>query len=1468
MPKSRLPPAKAARSQSKRLPPLERALPRPDRSAGFCVVGIGASAGGLEACRKLVDGLPTGNGMAFILIQHLDPTHESMMVQLLVGHTSMTVVQAAHGMKVEPDHLYVIPPASYLSVANGALQLTHHQERHGARLPFDYLLHSLANEYGPRAICVVLSGAGADGSLGLKKIKEMGGFVIVQDIEEAAYDGMPQSAIMTGAVDLVLPVAKIPKAIAEFAGRTNLPQGQNVLPQETGASDLLPEVIDLVRKNTAHDFTHYKEGTLRRRIERRMALLSIKSNETDRYLKILRSDAHEIDLLAQDLLINVTNFFRDPESLDYLAAKIIPDMIRKQPSDQPLRIWIAGCSTGEEAYSLAMIFNEQIAASQRNVKVQIFASDVDPDAVARARDGFYPQSIATDVSPARLTHFFFKDNKGYRVSPELRAMVIFTVQDVLKDSPFSRLDMISCRNLLIYLGAEAQEKVISIFHFALNKSGLLLLGSAETIGNANDLFEIVSKQGRLYRRTSRGGSRDVNFPISSIEDVRVPPRPGPGPVPTRQNNLAELCRRLVIESYAPAAILINTKRECLYSLGPIDNYLKVAPGHPIHDVLAMARDGLRTPLRSAIQQAFQTHALVLIPDVRLNGNGKSLSFGISAKPVLHEGEDLLLICFIDEALDKRKANNKKALNDAPHVDELEQELEVTRGELESAIRDLKLSGEEQRAINEEALSVNEEFQSANEELLTSKEELQSLNEELTALNYQLHETLEMQRATFDDLQNVLYSTNVATLFLDMNFKIRFFTPATKLLFNIIPTDIGRPLADLNSLTVDRALSSDARTVLHNLSPIEREIETPDGVWFIRRILPYRTHDGRVEGVVITFTDITERKNIAKALGAAKHQADMANAAKSRFLAVASHDLRQPLQTLSLLQGLLAKMVKEAAAQKLVARIEESLGTISGMLDTLLDINEIEAGTLLPEIVTVPVNDLLSRLSSAFTYHAQAQKLDLRVIPCGLSIRSDPRLLEQMVRNLLSNAFKFTRTGKVLLGCRRRAGKLSIEVWDTGIGIRNEELEAIFKDYHQVDNATHERGRGLGLGLSIVKRLATLLGHQIHVRSRPGKGSVFSIDVALPPSVTAPQIDHLHDGVDPASIEKAQSGGSILVVEDDPEVRELLEVLLNDEGHHATAAHNGITALELVGQGKIKPDLILADYNLPNAMNGLHVIAKLRDMLHSPIPGIILTGDISNDTTRNIEQQNCVKLNKPVKLRELTQAIQRLIQTPKPAVPPQTLEPAKAVDNPAAPIVIVIDDDRGIRDGIRSVLEDDGQTVEDYGSAETFLAAYRPGRDVCLLVDASLPGMSGLDLLKHLAQTGHRLPAIMITGNGDVSMAVQAMKSGASDFIEKPVSGRDLIASIGRMFELSRDSSKLQARRDMAASHLAGLTARQHQILDMVLAGHPSKNIAADLGISQRTVENHRAAIMKKTGVKSMPALARLALAATLEDTGK
>ncbi len=860
----------------------------------------------------------------------------------------------------------------------------------------------------------------------------------------------------------------------------------------------------------------------------------------------------------------------------------------------------------------------------------------------------------------------------------------------------------------------------------------------------------------------------------------------------------------------------------------------------------VARKGLGAKLRSIILRVFHENAPVSVGGSRVDRDDNALRFAISARSILNDGEELALICIHDETKDTRNRDQGAKSGDISRIAELELELEATRTELQGAIRDLEVSSEEQKAINEEALSINEK--------------LRSTNEGLTALNDQLQETLDRQRRLSDDLQNVLYSTDVATIFLDMNLNIRFFTPATKALFNVIPGDVGRPLADLASLAADSALLSDARAVLAKHLPIERQIEARSGAWFMRRILPYRTRNSGVEGVVITFADITDRKGASDALEAARRKAETADTAKSSFLAAASHDLRQPLQTLALLQGLLMRAVEGARARNLVERIGETLAAMTGMLNALLDINQIEAGVVRPELEQFPINDLLVKLHDEFNYQAQAKSLGWRVVPCSLTICSDPRLLEQMLRNLLSNALKYTKSGGILLGCRRRKGKLSIEVWDTGIGIPEEEIQSIFEEYHQVGNEARERSLGLGLGLSIVRRMGNLLGHRVRVRSHHGNGSVFAIEVSAS-FIAAPKRSASPQDIDPASEQKAPRKGAILVVEDDPELRELLAFSLKEEGHRVARAYDGAEAMQLVEREDFRPDMILVDFNLPNRMSGLQVAAKVREKLHREVPVIVLTGDISTKTLRAIAAADCVLLNKPVKLDEVTLAVQSALAPKRPAARAPHQHQAETAKAPGPPVIFVVDDDSHIREAIRNVLEDDGRTVEDFGDCEAFLEAYRPGREACLLIDAYLPGMSGLELLKRLNDDGRRLPAVMVTGKADVAMAVQAMKAGALDFIEKPISREELLASVDRALEHSQDAGKLVAWREAAANHIEGLTQRQKQIMELVLAGHPSKNIAADLGISQRTVENHRAAIMKRTGVSSLPALARLSVAA-------
>ena len=1563
-------------------PPQSAALSARD-SAQVSVVALGASAGGLEAFKNFFDIVPANSGMAFVLIQHLEPTHQSLMVDLLASHTSMKVTQAADGMQIECNNVYLIPPGAYLAIAGNSLHLSKPAERHGARMPVDFFLRSLAEARAERAICAIFSGTGADGSLGIKAIKAKRGRVLVQDPEEAAFDGMPRSAIKTGLADFVLPVADIARTLADYGTQSRASPKSTVVKPVQLEPDLVTGIVELLATKGVHDFAAYKHGTLQRRIERRMVLAGLQSSQ--RYFELLQADAAERDLLAKDLLINVTQFFRDPAAFDQLAEMVIPELLRNHTLDRPLRIWVPGCSTGEEAYSISMLFLEQIAAAKRNIKLQVFASDIDAECVAFARNGIYPGAIEADITPLRLERFFVKDGPDYQVVRELRDSVIFTGQSLLADAPFSRLDLISCRNLLIYLSPDAQRKVLSLFHFALRKGGILFLGSSETVGSAADRFEPVSKQHRIYRHAGRSRPGEVEFPSGSNEASRFPGTDHLRKPEKRRPGFKDISERALLEAYAPASILINVRQECLHYVGAVDRYLQIATGDDSRDIIAMARPGLVNKLRSAIRRAKDEQHAVLIPGAVTLRDGVSIDVAITVRPVTNDDGTMYLVSFTDGP----PASPRNVKPDDPAVDglrtaQLENELEVTREDLQSAVRDLEIAHEEHRAVNEEAMSVNEEFQSTNEELETSKEELQSLNEELTALNSQLHETVEQQRATANDLQNILNSTDVATVFLDTELKIRSFTPAAKLLFNVIVTDIGRPLADLTRRFEDPGLLPDARTVLQSHVAMRCEVVADDGCWYIRNMLPYRNELQQVEGVVITFTaiteikaaelevatarafldsiiatirqplvvldddlrviaasssfhqvfatnvddlvgqrilatakhletsplrdfltsiptsgstkidhqmeivlpgsgrrifqisarvlreaplanrkilvafvDVTEDKRTNMALEAAKSEAERANAGKSRFLAAASHDLRQPLQTISLLQGMLEKRIHDEPTLKLVHRLDETVGTMASMLDKLLDINQLEAGMVRPSIIDFPVTNLLDVLKTEFTYHAATNGLDWRVAACGLTIRSDPRLLEQIIRNLLSNALKYTISGKLLLGCRRHGDKLRIEVWDTGPGIPKAELKAIFEEFHQLDNPARESSKGLGLGLAIVQRLADLLGHDIDVRSRLGLGSVFSIDVPIVPN--APAIPLPRSQIKPAEFH--QQRGTVLVVDDDPAILEMLQLLLEDEGLQTITAADGPEAMRALNAAPIQLDLIVADFNLPNGLNGLETIARVQKLQTAPIPSIILTGDISTKSLREIAQHGSIHLNKPVKAKDLTRIVQQLLAKPEPSIP-NTVRPLPAQHSAStSATVYVIDDDASIRETLRDLLAGCGYGVATFANGPDFFETFRPGPQACLLVDSVMPVMSGIQVIERLKAEGHDLPAIVITGNGAVQIAVQAMKAGAVDFIEKPVTRDELLAGVERALALQKDTAAVSASRESATLSVANLTVRQRQILDLVLAGHPSKNIAADLGVSQRTVDNHRAAIMRKTGSKSLSALIRTALAA-------
>ncbi|MBX9886298.1 MAG: hypothetical protein K2X68_15145 [Novosphingobium sp.] len=610
------------------------------------IVAIGASAGGLEATSRLFDALPSATGIAFIVVQHLDPHHRSLMVELLAEHTAMPVIEAVHGSPLAPDHVYVIPPGRYLSVRAGTLRLSAPEAGQGARLPLDWLIRSLAASCGNQSAAVILSGTGGDGSRSIAALHAAGGMIIAQAPAEAEHPGMPQAALDTALVDAALPLAAMPEVLIAFAARITRPGFVTAVPPLLDTAAGLAAILAALKHMTGQDFSHYKPGTISRRIARRMALLAMPPGDMAAYAERLRGDAQEGTLLASDLLINVTSFFRDPKVFESLEGEILPELIGRLEPGQALRIWVAGCSTGEEAYSIAMICHDALASVRRDCKLQIFASDLDPDAIATARDGLYPHDIASVVSPERLARYFTEEDTGYRVVPMLRGHVVFSVQDVLSDPPFSRLDLISCRNLLIYLDAAAQGRIISLFHFALKPGGFLMLGTAETIAKPDGRFEPVARAECCYRHVARTRPGEPGLPLSF--DGRLPVQAAAeSPFPPVRRSLAEICSRAVLANHAPAAVLINQRHECLFSMGPTHRFLRVTPGYPTQDLLGMAAPALRTRLRSAIRHVSRDEPRIDGGTARLTIDGAQIDLGIAAELLVDTPETLILVCFTE-----------------------------------------------------------------------------------------------------------------------------------------------------------------------------------------------------------------------------------------------------------------------------------------------------------------------------------------------------------------------------------------------------------------------------------------------------------------------------------------------------------------------------------------------------------------------------------------------------------------------------------------------------------------------------------------------------------------------------------------------------------------------------------------------------------------------------------------------------
>ena len=853
-----------------------RAGAKPSTAAGrFPIIGLGASAGGLEALEQFFHLMPADSGMAYVVVQHLDPSHASLLTEILQRSTAMPVVEATDQMAVTPNQVHVIPPNRDMVIFHGALQLSLPAEPRGQRMPIDAFLRSLAEDQGEDAIGIILSGTGTDGTLGLRAVFGAGGLCLVQEPATARYDGMPSSAAHSGYAQ-VLTIEHMPQALRQ--GTRTLPIRQAVtLPAANSASGFT-KILMLLRSVTGHDFSLYKKSTIGRRIERRMVQHNIEDTEV--YARYLKDNPAEVHALFRELLINVTSFFRDPLAFAELKSDILPALMLDKPESYVLRVWVAGCATGEEAYSIAMVLRELMDSSHREFKVQLYSTDLDDDAIVTARAGLYPPNIAQDVSPERLRRFFIKEDNGYRVKKEIREMVVFAVQSVIKDPPFTRLDLLACRNLMIYLEPELQNRLIPAFHYALKPGGVLFLSPSESVGSHTELFDPISRKWKLYRAKPTIASTRAVLSSGLSWAAAGGSRAQQDATPTtREPQIGELARRALLQSFAPAAVVTDLQGNILYVHGETGRFLRPAPGHPSHNVVDMARDGLQLELREALRRVASQSLPTLQREVSLktlsaapgtaNSTGsvsaRTQTVVLGVRPIEEpDGSPTLLLVSFQDTADLPnggkpvRRSRAKPSEQAHAIDALQLELAHAKENMMAMLEEQQASNEELKSTNEELQSTNEELQSTNEELETSKEELQSVNEELVTVNSELQIKIEQMADMQDDMKNLLDNIRVGTIFLDRHLLIRRFTRDATKTYRLMATDVGRPLADIRSELQEVDLLADAQTVLDTLVPVECEVRTANGTWYLARIQPYRTVDNLIDGVVLTFADVTER----------------------------------------------------------------------------------------------------------------------------------------------------------------------------------------------------------------------------------------------------------------------------------------------------------------------------------------------------------------------------------------------------------------------------------------------------------------------------------------------------------------------------------------------------------------------------------------------------------------------------------
>lgn len=1087
------------------------------------IVGIGASAGGLEPFVRLVSHLDKDSGLAYVLVQHLDPTHESMLSQILGRAGTIPVLDAVDGVRIEANHAYVIPPNASMTVTDGHLRVVSGRPR--IQSVIDGFFESLAAVHRNEAVAIILSGAGSDGARGIEAVKEHGGITIAQDPQSAQFASMPDSAIATGCVDFVLSPEEIAAQLSLIADHLT------TRTDDTTDDEIVNKILVMLRGRTGADFRSYRRATVHRRIVRRM--VAHRSASHADYLEHVREHPEDLDVLYEDLLIGVTRFFRDPEMFAALQATAVPEIMKARPPDAPVRVWVAGCSRGEEAYSIAIALLECLEATGTyETAIHVFATDLSEAAIARARAGLYPEAIEADVSPERLARFFVRENGGYRVSRRVRDLCVFATQNIVRDPPFSQLDLISCRNVLIYFEASLQERVIPMFNYALKPHGMLVLGAAESVGSSTEYFTPFDKRHKIFR-PQPGLRRLLNedrtegvFPLRRTAIAKEPPvartldRPGP-------DVIRHDADRAVLDRFGPPGVVINERLEITQFRGDTTGFVQPNAGVASLHLFKLVRSDLLPRLRAALETARASREAVREEQVPLRDGDTVRQIAIEVIPFRSGAtRERFFVILFDSRLQAgdgssavrqpRRSAERTAISSSVETD-AETELAMLREELLEAKRFLQDiieqyegANEELRAANEEIQSSNEELQSTTEELETTKEEVQSTNEELTTVNEELRHRNRELAAASADLANVFASTQIPILIVNRDLLVRRFTPATERVIKVIPTDLGRPLGDLRLRVGLFDLEIRIAAVISTLAFAQMDVQDDQDRWWSLTIRPYLTVDGRVDGAVLVFTDIdlakkhgqdaeqtseTRRKLLVEAEGA-RADAFEANRAKTSFLANMSHDLRTPLNAISGYADLLELLVHgplTPSQEHDVARIKRSARHLLSLINDILNFAKIETGTADLFLETLAVDVEIASLEAMLYPQLRLKGLTLEHTDCGAFIRADSEKLQQVLLNLATNAIKFTPSGGITIHCVDHESTVTIAISDTGIGIPADHLDRVFEPFIQVNRSlTNVSNDGVGLGLAISRNLARTMGGDLTVRSTLGQGSTFTL----------------------------------------------------------------------------------------------------------------------------------------------------------------------------------------------------------------------------------------------------------------------------------------------------------------------------------------------------------------------------------------